>query len=306
MLRHRFLYAREMPSTEWGFEAYFKGGGNTNILSSEFVETVGLPTKMLVNDVEVTPSAVYDLSNFTADVRVSCIFSAVDGKPTTLAKIFYNCIELRVVNFGYGINTSELIDMSYMFYGCSSLEDVGLYPFTHTPLLRNMSYMFYGCSSLRDMPTYLWNMDTSNVTNMACMFYGCSSLTSARLGNTSSVTGISSIFSNCYAMESFSVGASDVSNVLDLANIFENCQNLTVIDLSGWNTSKVSAMPNTFAGCTLLTSVTMTGDLSQVGYIYNPFRGVAASGTFYYNQAYDYSSIIAELPSGWSAVPITI
>jgi hypothetical protein len=35
------------------------------------------------------------------------------------------------------------------------------------------------------------------------------------------------------------------------------------------------------------------------------FNGVPKNGTFYYDPAYDYSKIIAKLPTTWTAVPLT-
>jgi hypothetical protein len=36
------------------------------------------------------------------------------------------------------------------------------------------------------------------------------------------------------------------------------------------------------------------------------FYGVASNGTFYYNSAYDYSKILAKLPSTWTKIPCTL
>jgi hypothetical protein len=50
----------------------------------------------------------------------------------------------------------------------------------------------------------------------------------------------------------------------------------------------------------------MGGDVSKVTNVNHMFSNVATTGTFYYNNAYDYSNIIAQLPSGWNDVPCTL
>ena len=41
----------------------------------------------------------------------------------------------------------------------------------------------------------------------------------------------------------------------------------------------------------------MTDDVSNITSVNNMFNGIKTTGTFYYNPAYDYSKIIAVLPS---------
>jgi hypothetical protein len=62
-----------------------------------------------------------------------------------------------------------------------------------------------------------------------------------------------------------------------------------------------------FYECRQLTEIKMGGDVSNVTNVENMFGGyIASSGTFYYNSSYDYSKIIAKLPSGWTSVPCTL
>jgi hypothetical protein len=59
-----------------------------------------------------------------------------------------------------------------------------------------------------------------------------------------------------------------------------------------------------FYGTVNLTKITMTGDTSNIIVYDNMFTGINPNGTFYYNPDYDYSKIIAVLPSTWTAVPL--
>ena len=65
-------------------------------------------------------------------------------------------------------------------------------------------------------------------------------------------------------------------------------------------------MKNMFQYCNSLTEIRMGGDVSKVTNVSDMFDMVAENGTFYYNSAYDYSKILAELPSTWTAVPCTM
>jgi hypothetical protein len=65
-------------------------------------------------------------------------------------------------------------------------------------------------------------------------------------------------------------------------------------------------MGSMFSGCTNLTEIRMGGNPSSLTTVSYMFRGINTNGTFYYNVAYDYSKIIAELPSTWTAVPCTL
>jgi hypothetical protein len=59
-----------------------------------------------------------------------------------------------------------------------------------------------------------------------------------------------------------------------------------------------------FGSCNNLTSVTMKNNVSAVTHVTNMFNEITTTGTFYYNGDYDYSKIIAVLPSTWTAVDI--
>jgi hypothetical protein len=75
------------------------------------------------------------------------------------------------------------------------------------------------------------------------------------------------------------------------------------LDLSSWDTSKVTNMERMFRYCRKLTELRMGGDISNLDGWVRMFEGINTTGTFYYNSQYDYSKIISELPSTWTAVP---
>lgn len=70
--------------------------------------------------------------------------------------------------------------------------------------------------------------------------------------------------------------------------------------------SNVTAMNCMFKTCRDIDTITMKGNPSKLNVVTDMFKDTTTVGTFYYDDRYDYSKIIAELPSTWTAVPITV
>jgi hypothetical protein len=87
-----------------------------------------------------------------------------------------------------------------------------------------------------------------------------------------------------------------------MKNMFSNSdvENVIFGDISN-----VYNMDTIFIACDKLKSVTMTSPLYRNLSVYSMFFKVETEGTFYYNPAYDYSKIIAQLPATWKAVPLS-
>lgn len=88
----------------------------------------------------------------------------------------------------------------------------------------------------------------------------------------------------------------NTSNVTDMSRMFYNCK-ARVIDLRGFVFSKVTTMYRMFSNCDYLQEVYIDGDISNVNNVSEMFNNITTEGTFYYNPAYDYSVIIAQLPA---------
>ena len=104
------------------------------------------------------------------------------------------------------------------------------------------------------------NFNTSNVTNMLLMFSDCSSLTSLNLSNfnTSNVTNMLLMFSDCSSLTSLNLSSFNTSNVTNMQDMFYNCSSLTSLNLSNFNTSKVTNMFSMFSDCSSLTSLNLS------------------------------------------------
>ena len=163
------------------------------------------------------------------------------------------------------LDTSDVIDASYMFNCCSSLgsgDDTSLNALDlssfSTDKVQNMSYMFMYCGGLSSLDVS--NFNTSNVTNMSYMFAGCSGLTELNVLNfdISNVESISCMFMSCQSLTTLNLSNFDTQNVTNISNLFMNCSNLTNVDLSGFNVSKTTNLNNLFALCTSIENIDLS------------------------------------------------
>ena len=84
-------------------------------------------------------------------------------------------------------------------------------------------------SSYKDRIVYLPKIDTSSVTNMSYMFSNCYSLTSIPALDTSNVTHMSYMFYYCYSLTS--IPMLDTRSVTNMSRMFSNCYSLTHANL---------------------------------------------------------------------------
>ena len=123
-------------------------------------------------------------------------------------------------------------------------------------------------------PLNVNNMDVSNCTSLASVFYEFSQTAILCSDwDTSSVTDMSYMFSDCYALTSLNISNWNTSNVTNMNSMFSNCNALTSLDISDWNTSSVTNMNSMFSGCDALTSLDISDwDTSSVTNIGHMFR----------------------------------
>ena len=102
------------------------------------------------------------------------------------------------------------------------------------------SYLFYyfGGTNL----DFINKLDTSKVTNMKYMISNCNKLQTIDLSNfnTSNVTDMSYMFYSCPYLTPLDVSSFDTSNVTTMFYMFENCNALTTLDVSNFNTDKLN------------------------------------------------------------------
>ena len=103
----------------------------------------------------------------------------------------------------------------------------------------------------------LSSFDTSKVTDMSGMFSDCSSLTALDLSrfDTSKVEDMRCMFSGCSSLTALDLSNFDTSNVMDMRSMFYECKSLTALDISNFDTSKVTDMFWMFYECQSLTTI---------------------------------------------------
>ena len=104
-------------------------------------------------------------------------------------------------------------------------------------------------------------LNTSQVTDMHNMFSECSHLQTTDFSgfDTRKVKDMSYMFHNCGRLKSLDISNFNTSEVTDMRGMFESCIGLTSLDLSHLNTSKVSVMASMFQSCINLLSVNLSG-----------------------------------------------
>ena len=114
------------------------------------------------------------------------------------------------------------------------------------------------------------NLNTSNVTTMEGMFSDCQKISSFNLNsfNTSNVTDMRFMFDRCYALTSLNISSFNTMNVTEMDGMFERCTNLPTIDLSNFNTTNVTRMGFMFNECSSLTTI-YVGDLWSTSNVTN-------------------------------------
>ena len=104
-------------------------------------------------------------------------------------------------------------------------------------------------------------LNTSQVTDMHNMFSECSHLQTTDFSgfDTRKVKDMSYMFHNCGSLKSLDISNFNTSEVTYMRGMFDGCIGLTSLDLSHLNTSKVSVMASMFQSCINLLSVNLSG-----------------------------------------------
>ena len=136
-------------------------------------------------------------------------------------------------------------------------------------------YLFCNFSKLTDIEN-INLLDTSNVTDMSAMFSECSRLTRLDVSNfdTSQVTSMSSMFYKCSKLPNLDVSKFDTSKVKSMSSMFASCYILTSLDVSKFDTSQVTNMSSMVYCCLKLTSLDLSDfDTSKVTEMGDMFFG---------------------------------
>ena len=119
------------------------------------------------------------------------------------------------------------------------------------------------------------NLDTSKVTDMSSMFSDCNSLEELDLSSfdTSKVTDMKCMFKDCNSLEELDLSSFNTGKVTDMSSMFSDCNSLEELDLSNFNTGKVTDMGYMFSNCNSLEELDLSSfDTSEVTYMKCMFK----------------------------------
>ena len=125
--------------------------------------------------------------------------------------------------------------------------------------LKNCSWWFSGFKGLTTI-THLEYLNTSQVTNMQYMFSNCESLEALDLStfNTENVTNMSNMFYYCKSLKSLNLSSFNTSKVTFMGSMFSDCESLTALNLSSFNTENISNYGYMFQRCKSLTTLDLS------------------------------------------------
>ena len=125
--------------------------------------------------------------------------------------------------------------------------------------LKDCSWWFSGFKGLTTI-THLEYLNTSQVTNMQYMFSNCESLEALDLStfNTENVTNMSNMFYYCKSLKSLNLSSFNTSKVTFMGSMFSDCESLTALNLSSFNTENISDYEYMFHCCKSLTALDLS------------------------------------------------
>ena len=163
------------------------------------------------------------------------------------------------------IDTSNVIDVSYLYSDCYSLARVPMMNFSK---VKAMEHTFNYCYRLGSIPQF----DTSNVKTFYNCFYQCNSLVTIPELNTSKATKVNGMFTGCSSLRS--VPLLDFGNVDNIYDLFGWNDIKTLTDLGGFKNLKISCTGN----LNLLPNLTVQSLMNVINNLYD-FRANGDSTT---------------------------
>lgn len=167
-------------------------------------------------------------------------------------------------NWQKGDFTIPSNDTPYWRYDCdynklAKIKTVVFDPSFKDARLKNCSWWFSGFKGLTTI-THLEYLNTSQVTNMQYMFSNCESLEALDLStfNTENVTNMSNMFYYCKSLKSLNLSSFNTSKVTLMGSMFSDCESLTALNLSSFNTENISDYEYMFHCCKSLTALDLS------------------------------------------------
>ena len=227
------------------------GTGTQRVVNNEYYEG-GYPTKIFINDVEVTKINSHSVNVGNPDDIIKLYWSST---PTNCEYMFQSLSDITEIDLSK-FESSNVNNINSMFSGCKSLLRINLANF-NPGRITSMQSLFYRCIKLTSLD--LTSFDTSRILDMEKIFYGCNSLKHLNISNfvTSRVTKMDYMFYECKSLTSLNLSHFDTSSVTDMHNMFSDCL-FTSLDLSNFVTSRVTNMEYMFYRSSKLAYVNLS------------------------------------------------
>lgn len=120
-------------------------------------------------------------------------------------------------------------------------------------------------------------VDATNDASYLFYYFGGKNLDFINKLDTSKVTNMKYMFSNCDKLQTIDLSNFDTSKVTNMNNMFYRCRKLTELDVSNFNTSNVTDMSSMFYNLTLKTLNLSNFDTNKVTnamYMFNSCRNL--------------------------------
>ena len=234
-----------------------------------------------VNSLEGKPDTAWDVSEegngeVYAWVEGEHLYIGADGRislPSDCTGLFSFYTNVKTIDFGSGVDTSGVTDMTFMFKQDMQLTGLDLSGFD-TSRVESTDRMFTQCRSIKSLD--LSGFDTSVNTNMLGMFAHCVALTDLDVSSfdTAKVTTMAFLFYNCSAVRELDIRSFDTSLVRSGRCMFLDCKNLENLyfDPEKFRTGSMTDMHSMFNSCSSLTSLDVssfdTGNVTDMAYMF--------------------------------------
>ena len=232
-----------------------------NDYRNQIREEIGEPYILYIQSVGgvlAIPDSSFFFSDFTYLLEIENLHFLDTSKVINMSYMFYSCSNLTSLDLS-GFDTSKVTDMSRMFDRCRTLVnlDVSNFDTSNVTTMRDMFSTAQDDSGDSLISLNLSSFDTSQVTSMRSMFFGRQNLKKLDLSsfNTSNVTDMSRMFYQCQALTILDLSSFDTSNVENMWGMFYECSSLTSVDVSSFSTSNVTDMASIFSNCFQLTNL---------------------------------------------------
>ena len=239
------------------------------------------------------PSTTEDTLTAMAS-KVAEISGGGDDEPFKFSEIGYTGNEEPIkagLAYAKQINDNWDATQTNLNYKFENDSNLIFMPLVDTSQATNMSSFYANCQNLITVPV----LDTSNCLNMSGFYNSCPNIKQLPVLDTSKCENMDSMYSNMGGIET--IPEMDTSKCKNFNYFCSNNYELTTVPVLDLSSAKyISYM---FISCVQLNLIKFKGNPANItslsGAFGNDWSGLKENGTLYYDLAYDYSAIIAEL-----------